>query len=343
MASADLKITSYRLLWGCACFVMWLSPWNEAASADYGAEIALVEGYTSNIFLAPEGFEQSEWLTVIVPRFYTDLERPQYDLEFDYRMEALFYSDLSEFNEAYSDLWARGSFDLVDEKLSLMGLTRFTQVNIDPEGRLPDNNVNLTGNRSDAFAWEIGPRWNQPLLGNSEVDAHYYVGTINYDDADTQGVTTQRAEIWFRTLDRSATPVTYELFYRYQNYDYDVTGVTQFQRLYLELSYSERPLFQPTVIVGSESNLVTNDGLLDEPYWEAGFRSAVRSNIFEAFYGRRFYGPTYRLRWTRTTQKSDFWADYRETQQTPESGAIDDIVADVDAGITPSAGQSLTP
>ena len=330
-------LISLALLWGLTL------PGSDTFALEYGAEVGLGQIYTNNLFLLPDDQAESEWITAIVPRIYVEQIRPKYEVEFDYTGEALFYSNRSEFNEAYSDMFARGILDVLSERLFVTGLARYTQVNISPEGQLPDNNVNVTGNRSDAFAWEAGPRWAQGLFANSEVDAHYYVGSIQYDDPELQGATTQRAQFRLRTLAPRAKTLTYDTYYRYQRLDYGSRGVNKFQRLYLQVGYMVTDAFQPVFLVGAENNIASTNGLLDEPYWEAGFQSLIKDNRLEAYYGRRFYGPTYRVRWTRMTHRSNLWVDYRETQHTTESGALDDLVTDIDAEVDPSSGQSLTP
>jgi uncharacterized protein (PEP-CTERM system associated) len=312
--------------------------------AEYGADLALASIYTDNLTLAPDEFAKSQWLNAVNPHVFLTQVAPQYSVDFDYRLQALFYAGESELNEAFSQLWTTGMLNLIGQELFLRGFARATQVNIDPEGRQADNNLNITGNRSDALAWEIGPQWQQNLFGaRSFVDAAYFVGRIDYDADDVQGVDTQEARVSLESDPVSTRSFSYRLFYRYRNLDYDNTGPAKFQRAGAELGYFVNPFLELAGIAGSESNLAANDGKLDEPYWELGFRSWFGSNSVEAFYGRRFYGLAYRLTWTRTMAASDFRMAYRETQQTDESGAIDDLSVDVRQDIDPAEDRSLTP
>jgi len=310
--------------------------------AEYGAELSAAEIYTSNVNLAPNNLAESQWLSAVVPRVYVDLARPLYEFQLDYDLQAFFYSGQSELDKSYSNLWTHGSFDLVKDALVMNGTVRFTQVIIDPQRQQQDSNFFVTGNLSDAFAWEVGPRWRQNLFSNSRVDAFFNAGQIKYSKNDLQGTDTQRGEFRLETLDRDAARLSYRLLYNYDNVNFDVTEKTQFQRISFELGYSLASSVEVLVLAGSESNLKRNDGLLDEPYWEVGLRSEVRKNSFEAYVGHRFFGPTYRLRWARTTEKSSLWVDYRELQQTTELAAIDALSNDTAAGLNPIRDPTLT-
>jgi len=315
-----------------------------ASGADYGADVALASIYTDNLTLAPDDLARSQWVNSIVPHVYYNNDAARWSAEFDYQLQALFYAGESELNEAFSQLWATGALNVIGDELLLRGFARALQVNLDPEGRLPDNNINITGNRTDVVAGEIGPQWQQLVFGASSfVDAYYYVGRINYSEDGVQGADTQDAQFSLSSNLDSPRSLTYEIFYRYRNFDYDDTGPAKFQQAFLELGFFVTPLFQLVGVVGLESDLVANTGRLDEPYWEAGIRSWFGANRVEAFYGRRFFGPTYRLTWQRNMQVSTLRMTYVETQQTDETRAIDDLAFDVEEGLDPAQGETLAP
>jgi uncharacterized protein (PEP-CTERM system associated) len=229
------------------------------------------------------------------------------------------------------------------DKLFFRGLGRLTQVNVKPEGRLSSNNIYRTGNRSDVLAWQAGPELNTPVFGRSEIDAYFYVGKISYSDDALQGVDTEEAEFVLGTNFSAPQSATYQFFYRYRNYDYELTGPVKFQQAQIEFGYFTSQSLQLVGIAGLESNLATNDGSLDEPYWTAGVRGWFGENRLEAFYGQRFFGPTFWLTWERIMQRSQLYITYRETQQTDESAAIDDLNADADSGRDPGTDESRTP
>lgn len=314
------------------------------SAAEYGADLSLASIYTNNLTLAPSGLEESQWVNSVIPHVYFTQEANRYSVDIDYELQALFYMGESQLNEAFSRLWAAGDLNVIGEELKLAGFARATQVNLDPEGRLPGNNINITGNRSDVFAFEVGPEWQQLVLGASSlIDAYYYVGRIRYSEDGAQGADTQDGRFSLSSVTDSPRPISYEVFYRYRNFDYDETGPAKFQQAYLELGYFVTQSFQLVGIGGAESDLAANTGKLDEPYWEAGFRSWFGANRVEAFYGRRFFGPTYRLIWQRDLTASTFRMAYTETQQTDETLALEDLAFDVDQGLDPGQDETLTP
>jgi len=315
-------------------------------AAEYGGELRLASGYTNNLTLAPDDSPipaKTQWINSVMPRVYLTHIAPAYEVDIDYELQALFYAGESELNEAFSQLWATGLLDLVGDELVLRGFARATQVNINPEDRVIDNNVNITGNRSDAFAWEVGPRWRRLLFGTSDLDAYYYVGRIEYKEDNLDDVDTQEGRVSLGSTQVEAKSFSYQLNYRYRRFDYETTGPAKWQRAQAELGYFTSPSFQLVGIAGMESSIARNDGKLDEPYWEAGFRSWFGKNMAEAFYGRRFYGPTYRLTWNRSMPRSELRLTYREIQQTTEAGALDDIANDADEELDPVEDPSLAP
>lgn len=343
MATGSPTRARHRLLPAAVTACLMLSVPAVASAAELGAELSLAEVYTSNLRLLPDEFSESQWVTAIVPSVYVAYEGPRLEFDLDYELQALIYSGESDLNEAFSELWTTGIVDLIKDELFLRGFGRATQVNLNPEGRLSDNNINITENRSDAYAWELGPRWRRAIMGQSEIDAFYYAGRIDYDDSNTQGVDTQTARVIIGTNSSSGQAVSYQATYNYRNFDYDDTGSVKHQDIQLELGYATSPAFELLGIVGSESNIAKNNGSLDEPYWQAGFRSQIGKNELEALYGRRFYGPTFWLSWTRDMPNSRFRLIYRETQDTDESLAIADLGADTAAGLNPARDPSLTP
>lgn len=314
-----------------------------AGAAEYELDVSLASIYTSNLTLAPDDMAESQWVNAVSPRFFLTKNTPRYQIDLDYELQAFFYANESELNEAFSRLWTVGLLDLWSDRLFLRGLARATQVNVNPEGLLQGNNVSVTGNRSDVLAWDAGPLFRGPVFRRSEIDAHFYAGRITYSDDELQSVDTQEGQLrlWSDQLDIKR--FTYDVEYTYRKLDYERTGPFKSQRGQLELGYFATTTLQLVGIGGVESNLVTNDGALDEPFWFAGFRSWIGRSQFEAFYGERFFGPSYWLTFERRMSKSDLVIRYRETQQTDESAALDGFAQDADADLNRIDDNSLTP
>ena len=327
---------------GIAVIASFFGMPNAAPARDFGADVSLASTYTSNLFLAPKGQEDDQWVNSVLPRFYWSRAGGNYQIDVDYEGQAFFYARNPELNELYNELWATGVLGVIGEQLDLRGFARATQVNVDPEAPIIDNNLLVTGNRANARAWEIGPRWTS-FVARSELDAHYYVGRIEYDNEDSQAVVRQDGQMRLRSDLQSTRRVSYDLQYRYRNFDYEETGDTEFQDLRFELGLFTSPFFQVIGIAGAETNLAKNDGKLDEPFWEAGFRAWLGHNSVLATYGERYYGDTYRLRWDRQMLNSNFLIAYDEVQTTDEGVAFDAIAEDERAGIDPAQNPSLTP
>jgi len=311
-------------------------------AVDYGADVGLATLYTSNLTLAPSGEEQGQWINSIIPAVYLTHVGANFEVDIDYQLQAFFYAGESDLDQAYSDLWATGLLDLIGDEFSLYGLARVTQVNIDPEAPIVDNNFNVTGNRSSGLAWEAGPQWVR-YGGNYDIDAFFYGGQVNYDDDALQDVDKLDGMFVIGSANESTQRLSYEFDWRYRNYEYANSGVFKRQLAQLELGYFATTFFQIVGVGGMESNIVVNDGKLDEPFWEAGFRTWIGQNRLEGFYGERYYGPTYRGEWEYLTQKSQFRVSYVEEQVTDEALDFDVLAEDYAAGLDPTVDPSLSP
>lgn len=282
--------------------------------------ISLAEIYTSNVDLAPDGMESEEWVTAVVPRIGFQQITERYELDLDYTLEAYFYSRESSRNQIYNQADGLGFLNLLGEQLRLRGEGQFTQVNLDPDRPSSRSNLNTTGNRSDALRFEGGPEIEFTVLGGLDLAGYYYAGVVDYDDPETQDVDTQEGRISLGSFNQEAASFGYQLVYRIQNYEYELSDEVERQEAFAEAGYYLNPDLRLTGLVGKESDLADSaDPSLDETRWEVGLQASLGDDRVDVSVGDRYFGTTYKFRWTRTLPDRAYRLSYGEFPGTTES------------------------
>jgi uncharacterized protein (PEP-CTERM system associated) len=299
-------------------------------AADINFDIGLSEIYTSNLFLLPEELEVSDFVTRISPGVDVNHEGNGLEAHIGYSYEALFYADNSDFNEDFHQLDSDALVDLIGEELQLAGEAIYTQINIDPTRPQTTSNISLTGNRANAFLWTIGPDWQRKLPLNSEIDAAYRYGQVDYDDPETQDVDSQRFNLELASDRDAGASTTYSLKYAYWSLDYETSGEIKDQRVTFTLRQEINQNFGLLGLVGSESDIRDpRDGSLSESWWEVGSDYSDGGLNLAATVGERYFGRTFRLSAVQQLSSWQFTASYSEEPGTSESFNLAEVPKDI--------------
>jgi len=292
-----------------------------AAALEFEPKLTVGEIYTSNVNLSPDGREQSEWVTQVMPSIGIGYQGPRLDLRLDYALEALFYADVSDRNEVYNQLESAALFDLVQDELQLRADASIVQVNLAPEETITNSNINTTGDRTDAMIWKAGPQWDKRVFGASAIDGYLFVGNVNYNDEDTQDVQTTSGRVSLHTDERTDRTITYDLAYEYDRLDYDVTGETMVESAYLEVGYRLNESFRVFALGGLDNDFISiqgDDQSLDEGRWEVGVAGTFTADKFRVAAGHRHFGATYHLSWDHLESEVTYSLRYNESPSTSD-------------------------
>ncbi len=293
---------------------------------DWEASIEGGEIYTDNVELSTDELAADEWITRVSPALELTHVGKRLDLSIDYALEALYYSDVSERNQVFNQLESLALYDLISDALRLRGEWSIGQFNVNPDLPLTSSNINLTGNRTDAITWAVGPEWEQRMGGFAEIDAYYLFGAINYDDVSVnntgpalQDVETRRALFTLRSDSETVSTFSWELKYTNDQILYDLSSDVEIQAATALVGYQLGSDFRLTVLGGADSDY-TNlaDASLSENRWEVGMDAQFNNNVFTAAFGRRFFGNTYRFSWNRDQADRTFRVSYREDPSNTE-------------------------
>lgn len=305
-----------------------------ATALDFEPKLTIGEVYTSNVNLSPDGREQSEWVTQVMPSIGIGYQGPRLDLRVDYALEALFYADVSDRNEVYNQLNSAALFDLVQDELQLRADAAITQVNLAPEETISNSNINTTGERTDATIWTAGPQWRKRVFGASEVTGHFFAGNVDYDDDATQDVQTTSGRFSLHTDERADRTITYELAYEYDQLDYDLSGETMIETAYLELGYKLNDTVRVFVTGGLDNDFasVQSDKSLDEWRWEAGLAATFSADRLRAAVGHRHFGSTFELSWDHVESDVTYGLSYYESPTTSDLVVLQELPTTVAPG-----------
>ncbi len=302
-----------------------------AAAWEIEPSITLSQTYTSNVNLAPSDEEESDWVTRVLPEVGLLFEGNRLRAEANYQLEALFYADDSDRNEVYNHLDADVLANLIGEELQLRGRSYLSQVTVSPELPVSSSNIPVTGNRTDAFIWDVGPEWRRGVFGHSETEGHFRVGQVLFDDTprtddqtiseplDIQDIDTIDGAAYLRSQDESPRPLRYELAYEYESVDYETSGELVQQSTWLRLGYQTTPAWQVFGLVGLDSDFQDpEDDSLNEGRWETGVAMATETTMLEAAVGHRYFGTTWRMLGELVEEDVRYRLSYDETPTTTD-------------------------
>lgn len=299
------------------------------SATDVDFNVSLSEIYTSNLFLTTEEIQVNDLVTRINPGVDIMHEGNAMEAHLGYQYEALFYADNSSFNEDYHQLDSRAMVDLIGDELSIAGDAVYSQINVDPTKPQTSSNIQITGNRSNAFMWRVGPNWQRKLPFDSQIDADYRFGQVDYDNPVSQDVDSQEVNVELASDQSSADSLTYKVEYEYWLLDYETSGKVKNQKLTLTLRQEVTQTISLVGLVGSESDIRDpRNGDLSQGWWEVGSSYADGGlNILVAV-GERYFGTTFRLNASQQFSRWRFTAAYSEAPGTSESFRLAEIPAD---------------
>lgn len=280
-----------------ALSVLLAAPATRTAAApwEYGAIIDIGGIYTDNVFLDPDGLEESDKILTIAPEFYltTDGDRTRADLR--YRPEAYYYSENSDADTVYHVVDANLTQALVRDKLFVYLSATNSQSIVVPEGRLPTSNVPISGNRIDSTVLEARPYLEQRIGAADLLLEASYIDT-SYDDPLIQDNESKSARFSLTNVDRQEG-IAWGLSYSYLELEYELSPGWEFQRASLDLGYWVNGTTRLFAVGGAETPIEDiRESNLDDEFWEAGLQYRPNERLdLELAAGERSYGRSFRL------------------------------------------------
>lgn len=325
------------------------------ASVEFTPTIEVGATWTDNVELTPRlGSEQTEYVAEIMPGFELVQEGRRVRSSLDYTLRSFFYQKDSDRDASFHDANAAFDAEVVRNLLFIEARGGYQQQIIDPTRPVNNNFLFAVDNLTDTLSGSVTPRLRREF-DLVRVDASYTAGFIDYkqtgdiasltSDADTEE---QRIALSSPEDDRF---LSWGADYTRQTTEFDDVQRTgaqrfEFEQANVEIGFRLTDELRLIGRGGKESDVEesSTDGGLDETSWEAGFAYAPAPGTkFEAFYGKRFFGTSYRASARREAQLLQLSASYDEGPVTQaqqllsqaQSGFQVTPIAPLDPGTNP--------
>lgn len=271
-----------------------------AVGGEFEPNISVGVIHTDNVTLVPVNPEPADVL-LLSPGFTYTQDSSKLIADVAYRLDAYHYQERGQ-DEIYNLFDADVSFGMVPDRFFLdFGGSR-SQAIIDPEGKIPFDNLAITSNRVDRDDLYVGPSFQVPVGENVLVNGDLRRTWVLYADPipTVGGLDDYESDEAGLSVDnyRKGAGVSWAARYAYENVDYSVplAASYRYQQAYAELGYWVSPATRLFVVGGIESpwDMPLEYGFTD-PFWEAGVvRQAGEQFRAEFALGERSFGSSWR-------------------------------------------------
>jgi hypothetical protein len=310
-----------------------------SADIDFSPSIKVGATWTDNIELAPSSqSEQTEYVAEVVPGFVLTQEGRRLKSRLDYTLRNFFYQKDSGRDTSFNEANASLNAEVLRNWFYVDAAGAYTQQIIDPTRPINNNFLFDVGNLTDALSGSVTPRLRHEF-DFTILDASYQRGFLDYKQSGDVTNLTSDAD----TRETSVSLISPEdgrffswgADYSKQETEFDSNAQRfEFESANLEVGFGLTDELRLIGRGGKETDARRNsrEGGLDEISWEAGFAySPDPGTKFEAFYGKRFFGTTYRASARRTAQFLTLSASYDEGPVTQAQ----QLLASAGAGAAP--------
>ncbi len=275
-----------------------------AAAVEWEVEpsIDLAESYTDNLSLQPDGQEVDEFVTEVLPAIRINGIGKQFEVDFEYRLQGLFFSRQDELDEVLDYSRTRGRATLLGESLFIDFAGSLNQQIINPDGRIGISAVSQTGNRSEVGNFSVNPYFQRTIGSATTVQFGYNYGLVEYDDVS---LSDSESNGYFATIaggpPRSAW--SWKLTGTDATIDYDSGAEVQLQRVGAEIAW--KPGGKTAIFVGggdenNEFNQLIGARKIDGAYWNVGLRGQLdKLTTFSISAGEEHFGDSYQFKLLR--------------------------------------------
>ena len=251
------------------------------------------------------------------------------EVDVSYAMDAVQYANTDGLNSVQHKILARALWKALPEWLSLEAVASRTQQSADP---LATSNLNgLLGNTNtvDVDTASFGPRLRHEF-GSTLVQGHYTLTRTRYgrqnqfvngyvrDANDQDGYLS-----WGTEKDEGRFGWQLEAKHQRTTYGTNALQPFQYDRFGVNVSVPVGARWSVIAGGGKESDVSksSSKGGLDSTVWEAGLRWSGPQNLthFEAAYGKRYFGNSFRAEFARQAKLLTLSASYSEEPTTETS------------------------
>jgi len=275
------------------------------------------ETYTDNVFLSPDGFQQSDWITQIIPGISVTANGPRLRLDASYAPEIVYHAQTKRDEKVFHRGNAVGTLEVADELLFVEAGARVDQYDISLRGPLTTSNVNITGNRATAATTYVSPYLLRDIGAAGRAEARFTYSAWESDQSQAALPDNTARRVLLRLANSHAyRPFTWDVNYSGESIDYE----TQQQTTTEEFTASGKRQITRAVsllaLAGYERYDTGTDALA-QSRWSAGFEwIPVPRTRLAVTAGRRLHDETYSFQFSHGTRLSTWNVSYAEDVTT---------------------------
>ena len=296
----------------------------EAADWTIEPEIAVAGTYTDNVTLAPEGLEESDFVTELRPYISFEAEGTRFVADLDYQFQYFSFAEDSDRDTSYHNFVGTTTTQIVPDRLFFDLNGAYGQTLVDPTEPIPVSNVLVSENLTDFWSVDAAPTFRQPLGDRVSMTLEYAYGIVRYPEFDLSignnldSVDRQRYAVQVGT-NEGETSFGWRLLGQSTQADYEDFDKFRADEARAEVRIPFSREFALVGVGGYESDVEKDprDGGLDESFWEAGVQwQPSGNNRLELRGGQRYYGDTYFAQWDMNGARFDANVLYQEAPTT---------------------------
>jgi hypothetical protein len=165
---------------------LWAADWS------IKPRLSVIETYTDNLRLAPEGQEEHDTITQLNPGLSVDADGRRVKLNANYNMQNVIYSDHSSRNRTHNQFSGDLQSELIKDWFYLDWHGSISQQLVAPQKGVSTDNLNIVpGSRGNVITTSVAPRIQRNLGRDMSLGLAYTEGRVYYDgngpsDTDTR-------------------------------------------------------------------------------------------------------------------------------------------------------------
>ena len=319
----DLCLTDRILPLCAACLMVMQVGVANAGHWSVDPSLRISETYTDNVALAPQGQEESDFITLISPGVSIQGQRGRSYASLDYALNNLIYASDKSRNEVNHQLAADGRAELISDWMFLDARANVAQQNISLLGPIGIDVTNENENTTETRTYALSPFFRGRLGSTLLYEARYQ---RDYVSADGTDLTDSNADTAIVSINSGTdlSKLRWSLNYINERVDYRQSEDTRIEKVTLDGSYGFTPRFGVLGTVGYEENDYVYVG--EKPkgdFWSAGIfwrPSSLTSLRMSA--GERFFGKTEALDFSHRSRRFLWSARYSEDISSTRSSLL---------------------
>jgi len=281
---------------------------------DYGLGATI--NYIDNIGLAEPGSEQADTVLEATPYLSVQAAGSRTNLDLYYQLQAINYAKNDDANTIYHQLYADMNMELSKEFLFLDLRATNSQSIISTAGKVPVDNITISGNRTNVATFSVSPYIEKNFSGNVNMLLRATFNKTKYDDefVSNIGSDVENKTYNFSLNNTAKSNFSWQLDYNRDEFSTNVVAENFYEVKSMTLGYGQSSQLRPYAIVGDEDNSIYQSTLNSGGgFWSVGLDwNPTPRTAISASGGQRFYGDSKTFSWETQGRRLKLVVDYNE-------------------------------